>query len=143
MENETGRKLSIVLGIHHVTLLVTDLERSAVFYETGLGLVRKQRPPFTSEGIWYALGMQEVHLLKKDRAAAHNDAHPAFEVSDMETAIANCQAAGGTLDQGAFVREHDDSLSAFVRDPDGNLIELCFHDDLRIFSDAPEYDPAE
>jgi hypothetical protein len=51
--------------------------------------------------------------------------HPALEVTDLRAAVAACVASGARLQQDIFLREHDGSFSAFVRDPDDNLIELC------------------
>lgn len=119
-----------VLGFHHFTLLTRDLDRAAVFYDDVLGLTRKQRPAFSSRGIWYDMGgggAQELHLIETPDVPARNEAHPAFEVSDIRAAVAACVAAGATVQQDTFVRTHDNSLSAFVRDPDDNLLELCQH----------------
>lgn len=116
-------------GIHHVTLLVRDMARATEFYDGVLGLKRKERPPFSTPGAWYDLGgTQELHLLEiPAQVPDKNEAHPAFEVTDIRAAIAACRDAGVTVRGDIFTRPHDNSLSAFIADPDGNLIELAQH----------------
>jgi catechol 2,3-dioxygenase-like lactoylglutathione lyase family enzyme len=117
----------VVTGFHHYTLLVRDLDRSAAFYEGVLGMVRKPRPNFASRGIWYDLAGQELHLIETDKVPDCHEGHPAFEVTDLRAAVDACVAAGARLQQDTFLREHDGSYSAFVRDPDDNLLEFCCH----------------
>jgi catechol 2,3-dioxygenase-like lactoylglutathione lyase family enzyme len=116
-----------VTGFHHYTFLVRDLDRAAAFYDGVLGLVRKQRPNFSSRGIWYEMAGQELHLIESAQVPDCHEGHPALEVTDLRAAVDACVASGARLQQDIFVREHDGSLSAFVRDPDENLIELCSH----------------
>ena len=96
-----------------------------------LGLARKQRPGFKSRGIWYDVGGLELHLIETPQVPASHEGHPALEVADIRAAVAACRDAGATIQQDTFVRRHDNSLSAMVRDPDGNLLELCSHQDAR------------
>jgi glyoxylase I family protein len=117
----------VVTGFHHYTLLVRDLDRAAAFYEDVLGMVRKTRPNFSSRGIWYAIGPMELHLIETTQVPDCNEGHPALEVTDLRAAVATCVAAGAKLQQNVFLREHDGSYSAFIRDPDDNLLELCEH----------------
>jgi catechol 2,3-dioxygenase-like lactoylglutathione lyase family enzyme len=129
MATDTASSLSpvVVIGFHHYTLLVRDLDRAASFYDGVLGLTRKQRPDFASRGIWYDLAGQELHLIETAQVPDRNEGHPALEVTDLRAAVAACVAAGAGLQQDIFRREHDGSYSAFVRDPDDNLLELCSH----------------
>ena len=54
--------------LHHVTLTVTDLERSRKFYREILQLTEIPRPAFNFPGAWFKLGeTQEVHLVVHDR----------------------------------------------------------------------------
>ena len=42
-----------VTGIHHVSILVTDVARSIAFYRDDLGLRQIERPPtFTAPELW-------------------------------------------------------------------------------------------
>ena len=116
-----------VLGFHHFSFLVRDLDRAAVFYDTVLGLKRKPRPNFSSRGIWYDVAGQELHLIESPEVPDRHEGHPAMEVRDIRAAVDESVAGGATLQQDVYTRTHDDSLSAFVRDPDGNLIEFTQH----------------
>ena len=49
------------LGVHHVSLNVSDTAESVTFYTEVLGLtVRDDRPDFSFGGAWLDLGAQQV-----------------------------------------------------------------------------------
>jgi catechol 2,3-dioxygenase-like lactoylglutathione lyase family enzyme len=109
----------------HAALLVTDLERAKRFYGGVLGLAEKPRHGFDFEGAWYDLGECELHLmvtaepLAPVSARPRRDYHVAFQVDDLEATRREIERAG------LAYRESSSGLpSVFVRDPDGNLIEL-------------------
>ena len=53
-----------ILAFQHVSLAVTDLEKSKLFYSEVLGLKELPRPNFTTRGAWFKLGdKQELHLI--------------------------------------------------------------------------------
>jgi glyoxylase I family protein len=114
-------------GFHHVGLLVTDVERAASFYEGVLGLRPIPRPDFGFPGRWYELGRgQQLHLMgTAERPGPHReptfDRHVALLVPDVEEAARQLAAAGIEFARGSG-RSGQPQL--FVRDPDGNLIEL-------------------
>ncbi len=119
-----------VVGFHHFTQLVRDLDKAVAFYEGVLNLRRKARPDFGNRGVWYEMGPardQELHLIETTGVPDCHEGHPAFEVSDLRATVEACRAAGARVQQDIFVRTHDNSLSAFVRDPDDNLIEFTQH----------------
>ncbi len=109
----------------HAALLVSDLRRAKKFYEDVLGLKEKPRHDFDFNGVWYDLGECELHLmvvtdpLPPAEHRPRRDFHVAFNIE-------NYQAAKARLDKLAIpYREGRHGLpQLFVRDPDGNLIEL-------------------
>ncbi len=114
-----------ITGLLHAALLVNDLARARQFYEGVLGLKEKQRHNFDFDGLWYDLGECELHLmvvadpLPPAEQRPRRDFHVALEAE-------NHQAAKEYLEKlGIPYREGRHGLpQLFVRDPDGNLIEL-------------------
>lgn len=109
----------------HAAVLVTDLRRAKWFYEDVLGLSEKARPEFDFPGAWYDLGNFELHLMVTPDSLPSSDARPrrdnhiAFQVDDLEAARRALEGAGLQFRDSSSGRG-----SIFVRDPDGNLIEL-------------------
>ncbi len=118
------------MRIHHVSLVVTDLERAANFYETTLGLSRLERPPFDFPGIWYAVGDtgQQLHLLVHEgetlrtRGIDSRDGHFAMSVADFDETIRHLEQLHIPFD----ARPHSKAgfPQIYILDPDHNIIEL-------------------
>jgi glyoxylase I family protein len=109
------------LGIHHVSINVTDAERSRRFYLDQLGGVeRPDRPAFPFAGAWIDFGSQQLHLIEAV-VPPNVGQHFALRVADLEATVAELRAR--SLDVGDPVPVGTGSQS-FVVDPDGNLIEL-------------------
>jgi glyoxylase I family protein len=119
---------SLVRGVHHVSVLVDDLDQALAFYSGLLGCPRLPRPPLETEGAWLHAGNAQVHLLLRRKAGpqprpSEPDVdfvnHIAFEVEDLEQARDRLASAGHD------VRSGDPDLpQVFVLDPSGNLLEL-------------------
>lgn len=57
--------MSMVTGMHHVSLIVADTQRALVFYRDLLGLpLDSRRPQLGFDGAWLQLGAQQIHLLE-------------------------------------------------------------------------------
>lgn len=125
----------------HSALVVRDLERSGWFYGEVLGLAEVPRPRnFTFGGRWFRGPGFELHLiLASDTSApvgfgnageaalvglAH---HLAFEVDDLDAAIAHLRANGIELVSGPMPRG-DGVIQSYIYDPDGNFLELFVWD---------------
>ncbi len=111
--------------IHHVALVVRELEKVRSFYEAVLGFpISPNRPAFDFDGIWYDIGNTELHLIvpKEGIAEDAKTGHFAIRVTNMSGMLER-------LDRfGISYRSDPDSITGwhqvFVTDPEGNLIEL-------------------
>ena len=116
------------IGLQHVSVPSTDLDRSEAFYCEQLGFQRIPRPPFPVDGIWLAAGEGlSVHITRSphpDPALAHH--HFAIEVSDLQSALEHLSALGIAYERGEYVVGA--GQQAYLRDPDGNRIEFIERD---------------
>lgn len=117
-------------GIHHASIIVTDLNRARDFYERVIGLREIQRPAFDFPGAWYEVGGsgQQLHLIVhpgetlRQSGIDTRDGHFAIRVADYDETIA-------WLDEcGIPHRDNRESITGFSQifllDPDRNVIEL-------------------
>jgi catechol 2,3-dioxygenase-like lactoylglutathione lyase family enzyme len=113
---------SRVLGIHHVNLLVDDLDAANRFYRDVMGFELLDRPDFGFPGSWFRMGAHQLHLQTTDGPERKSQQHFALEVEDLD-GLADALAAKGVdlfrLDPVAGA-----GRQAFLNDPAGNLIEL-------------------
>lgn len=125
-----------VKNIDHVTLVVADLERSRKFYCDLLGMQQVTRPGFHFPGMWFQIGVQQIHLIetRADSAPAGFPAPPeyvrpgrtfhyAFEVNDATQVIPILQAHGVEV-KGEARHRPDGCLQTFCYDPDGHVVEI-------------------
>jgi glyoxylase I family protein len=122
-----------VLDLHHVSLVVSDTQRSLDFYQQILGLeVDPSRPALAFPGAWLRLGDRQLHLLEVpnpdpvDGRPAHGgrDRHTALAVEDLDGFAQRLQQAGIP-----FTMSRSGRRALFCRDPDGNAWELIAQDD--------------
>jgi glyoxylase I family protein len=126
------------LSLHHVAIIVTDLERSSAFYRGLFGLEPIDRPPFSIPGQWLGVGALQVHLTVyaagnfRKRAVDNDDIHFAFRTDDFEGFVTRAKSMG-FVEMGA----DDDPMRMIVKrqgmagfpqcylmDPDRNIIEV-------------------
>lgn len=111
-----------LLGLHHVSINVDDVDKAIAFYVDVLGMTKLDRPDFGFPGAWLECGGQQVHLLQVDNHAAPEGPHFALRVDDIEKTrdmlIERGVAISDVLDFPGAGRQ------AFFKDPAGNLIEL-------------------
>ena len=109
-------------GIHHVSIVVTDLERSRRFYTQVLGLHEIPRPAtFDFIVVWYNLGTQHIHLVPRETADPPSPRHFALQVEDATAAREHFATVGVPTRETTSIPGCD---RFFVADPDGNLIEI-------------------
>jgi catechol 2,3-dioxygenase len=123
-----------VLELGHVTLWVTNLDRSAVFYgallgfrEIDRGILKGRRIALFSLGVHY----HDLALVEVGGTAVERDSRPSglnhigLKIGDQIEDLR--QMRDWLLAHGAIPRlyiDHGNSKSLHVQDPDGNAIEL-------------------
>jgi catechol 2,3-dioxygenase-like lactoylglutathione lyase family enzyme len=111
-----------VVKLDHVSVLITDVERSRRFYRDILGLT-EIFPPRTFDFVvlWFDLGDQHIHLLLKDQPDAVSPRHFALRVSSAAAARRYFQGLGIATLETTLIPGAD---RFFIHDPDGNRIEI-------------------
>ena len=110
-----------VVGVHHVSIHVDDVEVSTAFYVGRLGLhLRADRPAFGFGGAWLDAGGQPVPLIEASVPTDHGQ-HFALRVADLDATVEELRAAGVGVSEPSPVGS---GRQAFLRDPAGNLVEL-------------------
>ena len=115
-----------ITGIHHVGVVVADLDRAAAFYGGVLGMTEIAVPPtFAPAGLavrWFTVGAgQQVHLIRGDEPGGRTRRHVALQVDDAQAARAALRARGVEVRETVPIAGVD---RFFVADPDGNRVEL-------------------
>ncbi|MDN4072524.1 VOC family protein [Fictibacillus terranigra] len=118
-------------GVHHVSLVVTDLKKALYFYEGILGFsASEERPQFAFPGVWYDFGGTQLHLITNPKGKAlrgtdeldSRDGHFAVRVKDIPRLLKK-------LDHHhiPYLNKPENKTpwhQVYVSDPDGNLIEF-------------------
>jgi catechol 2,3-dioxygenase-like lactoylglutathione lyase family enzyme len=101
-----------VTQIDHVSVIITDTERSRRFYRDILGLKEIAKPrTFDFRVLWFDLGNQQLHSPR----------HFALRVKDAQTARTHFAAHGIATQETTPIPRCD---RFFVADPDGNRLEI-------------------
>lgn len=109
-------------GIHHVSILVTDMDRSVCFYRDTLGLPEVVRPSnFVTPVRWFELGAEQVHLIPSDAPDVVSPRHFAIHVDDCAAARQELTGRGVPLQETVPIAGAE---RFFIADPDGNHIEI-------------------
>lgn len=110
-----------VLGVHHVSLNVTDVDAAMAFYTGTLGLaVRADRPAFRFGGAWLDAGGQQIHLIEAPSPPSLGQ-HLALRVADLDATVAELRGADIEVTDPKPVGP---GRQAFLVDPSGNAVEL-------------------
>jgi glyoxylase I family protein len=111
-----------VTQIDHVSVVITDVERSRRFYRDVLGLREIHKPrTFDFVVLWFDLGNMHIHLLLQDRPDTLSPRHFALRVRDAAAARAYFRARGVATQETTPIPGAD---RFFIADPDGNRIEI-------------------
>ena len=113
----------------HVSMIISDLEKSAYFYENILGLERDHRPDLGFSGLFYKLGnKQQLHLMCVQNPY-QNCEKPEHGGRDFHIALGvnSIQDTCEKMDQTniSYTLSRSGRAALFCHDPDGNAVELC------------------
>lgn len=164
--------MSRVTTIHHVNLQISDREKTREWYEKVLGAEYLDRSPSLNRGqLQLRLGNAELHTNDTKEPVQVGGVHFAVEIADWDEMIAHLdelgifyskmqrQAPGAGAEPSWGTREYTGNYYSYIRDPDGNTIEMVHHPlgiedsagnnvDLHHDADSltwtkrPEFDPA-
>lgn len=111
-----------IAKIDHVSVLITDVDRSRAFYRDVLGMHEINRPrTFDFVALWFDLGDQHIHLLLKDKPDTISPRHFALRVKDVAAARRYFKDLGIATQETTLIHGAD---RFFIHDPDGNRIEI-------------------
>lgn len=118
-----------ISALLHAGLLVSDLARAKIFYESVLDLTRyPARPDLPYPGEWYELGGgQQLHLMQLANPDAGSirpehggrDRHIALAIRNMAALKSRLDSAGVK-----YTASQSGRAALFCRDPDSNTLEF-------------------
>lgn len=120
--------------IHHMNVIIDDVERARDFYGRVLGLPEIKRPNVGQPGLWFGCAPNELHLsvraglpggrtamsLQPAERPDRLGGHVAFTMAGSLDDIAKHLEAEGI----AYTRGRAGLPQIFCEDPAGNLVEL-------------------
>jgi len=112
-----------LLGVHHISINVRELDAAICFYRDALELAPLERPDLGFAGAWFALGDgRELHLVEAPDSKPARGQHFAFRVRDIERTTLELSDRGVRCSE---VRSlPGGGRQCFFVDPSGNLLEL-------------------
>lgn len=119
----------MILGISHITFIVADLERSALFFKNIFGANEVYSSGYNtfslSEEKFFLIDNIWICIMKGDPLSERTYNHIAFHIdeSDVDSYIARIQASGATLIQDR-PRVTGEGRSIYFYDFDNHLFEL-------------------
>lgn len=122
--------------IDHLVLTVMDIERTVAFYVEVLGMTEQK---FGSGRVALSLGASKINLHQRGREFEPKAAAPTVGSADLclivaeplDVLVAQLAAQGVLVEEGPVERTGAQGpiVSVYIRDPDGNLIELSNYPD--------------
>jgi catechol 2,3-dioxygenase-like lactoylglutathione lyase family enzyme len=131
------------LPLHHLAVVVADLERAEAFYVglLGLGVLRRWTDAAGSpRSVWVRLGEGSSFLaLEKalESGPTRADQAPGWHCLALAIAPSARRALRSSLEAAGVVVEKETDFTFYVRDPDGNLLGFSHHPDTEVLEPIP------
>ena len=131
--------MSRVTMIQHINIQISNRERTREWYEKVLGAEFLDRgPEMNQRQLQLRIGNGEIHTTHTPNPSPAPSVHFAVEIHDWDEMIANLDKLGVPYTRTPGVktqegkssygrREYSGGHYTYIRDPDGNAIELVCH----------------
>lgn len=115
----------MVIGIHHVAVVVADVAKAANFYREVFELPDRKRltAAISSHGgAWFQIGPLELHLQERKGETPKTDQHFALMTDKFDELCKRARECGGRVEEAKLIEGI--SKRCFVHDLDNNRIEI-------------------
>lgn len=115
----------MVMGIHHVAVIVADVDRATEFYRKVFELPDRRRltaAVSAHRGAWFQVGPLELHLQERKGETPKTEQHFAFMTDKFDEICARVRECGGRIEEGKLIEGV--TKRCFLFDLDNNRIEL-------------------
>ena len=112
--------------IHHVTLIVQNLEEACAFYEAEFGLEALPAFKLDFPAQFYRINdEQQLHITEWEDEPSFRG-HVCFQVEDFSSVFFRMKAQNriDVTPWGKVRKLPDGAMQMFIRDPSGNLVEI-------------------
>jgi glyoxylase I family protein len=113
-------------AVRHTGVKITDVEKAKQFYGEIIGMTELPRPELPIPGAWYECNGVQVHLIGESNAMRGPGIGPhiALQVEDLEQAKRELTERGIPFQELVPPPSMRANPVVFIRDPDGNVVEL-------------------
>ncbi len=137
MSRDTGESVPVISGLDHLVLTVADLDQTARFYTEVLGM---RAVTFGAGRRALEFGHSKINLHQAGSEFPPHAASPTPGSADLcfvtssplERVAAHLKAMSVEIEEGPVGRTGASGpiTSLYIRDPDGNLVEIASYDSL-------------
>jgi catechol 2,3-dioxygenase-like lactoylglutathione lyase family enzyme len=116
---------ALASSIHHVAVIVRDVESSKRFYLSVFGFQEIERLTArvsSHKGAWFRVGQLELHLQQREEPVDKTEQHFALVTERFDEVVTRTKEFGGAIEEAKLVEGF--TRRCFLYDPDRNRIEL-------------------
>lgn len=115
----------MIIGVHHISVIVRNVEAALSFYKKAFQLPEKDRlsaEASKNRGAWLQLGELELHLQERKEPKPKTEQHFALLTDNLEEIQQKVRELGGRVEEARLIEGV--KKRCFVYDLDDNRIEL-------------------